>query len=287
MPFVFIVIVNWNGKVDLLECLASLKSSDYPKDRYSIVVVDNGSSDGSQAAIAREHPDATLLKNTKNIGYVMAANQGIVYALDSGADYVWVLNNDVSVNKDTLSRLVAIGEKDGKVGVIAPVIYSFQEPPRIENAGYKINFWTGQLKKLKIGRDIFADPADRSADVDSILGCADLIRALVFKKIGYLREAYELYFEETDFNVRARKAGYRVVVVKDACVKHRNASTMNRLIFRRAYLLLRNLFIFEVLNAERRHLFVFIPYYFFIHIPWFLLRGCVYGIQVKLKCRFK
>ncbi|MFC1658836.1 glycosyltransferase family 2 protein, partial [Candidatus Omnitrophota bacterium] len=102
-------------------------------------------------------------------------------------------------------------------------------------------------------------------------------------RIGLYRKIYELYFEETDFNVRAKQAGFRVVVVKQARVWHKKASTMDRLILRRAYLLLRNLFIFELLNAKIRHLLVFIPYYFLIHLPYFLIRGSVYTIGAKLK----
>lgn len=209
MPSVFIVIVNWNGREDLSRCLVSIKSLNYPKDKYRIVVVDNASVDGSQAAVSGEHPDVILFKNSKNIGYVKAVNQGAVFALASGADYIWVLNNDVEVQSDALSRLVAAGEADSKIGVAAPVLYSFHEPSMIDNAGYKINYWTGRLKKLVAGKDIFSDPEVKYSEVDSVLGCADLVRATVFKKIGYLRQVYELYFEETDFNVRAHRAGYR------------------------------------------------------------------------------
>ncbi len=116
----------------------------------------------------------------------------------------------------------------------------------------------------------------------SIPGCSNLIRTSVFKKVGLFQPVYELYFDETDFNVRARQHGFQVVVVKDAKVWHKNASTMNRFIFRRAYLLLRNLFLFELFNAKLKHLLFFIPYYFLIHLPYFLMYGSVYGIKVKL-----
>ena len=94
---------------------------------------------------------------------------------------------------------------------------------------------------------------------------------------------YELYFEETDFNVRAKQNGFRIVVVKEAKVWHKEASTMNKFIFRRAYLLLRNVFLFELFNAKSKHLLVFIPYYFLIHLPYFIIRGSIYGTKVKLK----
>ena len=101
--------------------------------------------------------------------------------------------------------------------------------------------------------------------------------------VGNFQAIYNLYFEETDFNVRAKKKGFRVVVVKDAKVWHKTASTMNKFILRRAYLLLRNLFLFELFNAQLKHLLVFIPYYFVIHLPYFLFYGSIYGLKIKFK----
>ncbi|MBI2470081.1 MAG: glycosyltransferase family 2 protein [Planctomycetes bacterium] len=280
---VLIVIINWNGKNDLLECLASIKKINYPNDKYKVLVVDNGSVDGSQMAVSELYPEVVLLKNNTNIGYVKAVNQGVEYGLNFGVDYIWILNNDVVVHEDTLARLVEVGQGDEKIGIIAPVIYSYKNPEVIDNIGYKINYWTGRLKKLKNGIDIFKDIKEKFADVDSILGCSNLIKASIFKKMGLFQTIYELYFEETDFNVRARERGFRVVVVREVKVWHKNASTMNKFIFRRAYLLLRNLFFFELFNAKIKQLLVFIPYYFLIHLPYFLIYGSIYGLKVKFK----
>lgn len=283
LPSVLIVIVTWNGKDDLLECLASIKQLNYPRDSYKVFVVDNGSDDGTPLALAADYPGIYLVKNNKNLGYVRAANQGIEYGLEHGLDYIWICNNDVVVDGNSLKILVETGQTDEKIGVIAPVVYSYKNPGIIENAGYKINFWIGRLKKLKFRRDIFQNDNDKYAVVDSQLGCSTLIKSTVFKMIGNFQAIYNLYFEETDFNVRARKKGFRVVVVKDAKVRHKTASTMNKFILRRAYLLLKNLFLFELLNAQLKHLLVFIPYYFLIHLPYFLFYGSIYGLKVKLQ----
>ena len=280
---VLIVIVNWNGKDDLLELLASIQKLNYLKDYYKILVIDNGSKDGSQTAVSIAYPEVRILKNMLNVGYVKAVNQGIECGLNMKVDYIWILNNDVVVEANSLKRLVEIGQQDESIGVIAPVIYSYNSPESIDNIGYKINFWTGRLKKLKNGIDIFEDIKENFADVDSILGCSNLIKASIFKKIGLFQTIYELYFEETDFNVRARERGFRVVVVRETKVWHKNASTMNKFIFRRAYLLLRNLFFFELFNAKIKNLLVFIPYYFLIHLPYFLIYGIIYGLKVKFK----
>ncbi|MDO8141186.1 MAG: glycosyltransferase family 2 protein [Candidatus Brocadiales bacterium] len=283
LPRVLVTIVNWNGRHDILELLASLKKLNYPKDHYKVLVVDNGSNDGSQTAVSSIYPAGSLLENKRNIGYVNAVNQGIAHGLNIEVDYIWIFNNDVTVEENSLKRLIEVGEQDENIGVIAPIIYSYNNPEAIDNVGYKINFWTGRLKKLKYGRDIFRNHAEKTADVDSILGCSTLVKTSVFKKIGLFQTIYELYFEETDFNVRARRCGFRVVVVKEAKVWHKNASTMNKFIFRRAYLLLRNLFLFELFNAKRKQLVVFIPYYFLIHLPYSLIYGSIYGLKVKFK----
>lgn len=273
VPAIFTVIINWNGRDDLLKCVGSIKNLDYPQDRYKILVVDNASTDGSWEQLERIHPDILLIKNPKNAGYVRAVNQGIEFGLNSGVDYIWIFNNDVVVDKGTLRELVKAGEGNDRIGVIAPVIYSSAHPQVIDHAGYKINFWIGWMKKLKYGKEIFSRPSAKVEDVDSVLGCSNLVKTSVFKKIGTLMPIYGLYFEETDFNTRARQKGFRVVIVKEAKVWHKGASTMDKFIFRRAYLLLRNLFLFELLNAGFVHLLVFIPYYFLVHVPYFLIRG--------------
>ena len=283
LPRVLITIVNWNGRDDLVELLASIKNLNYPKDNYKIMAIDNGSSDGSQTAISQSFPDVYLLENKRNIGYVKAVNQGIAYGLNREVDYIWIFNNDVTVEEDSLMRLVEAGQQDKNIGVIAPVIYSYKNPEVIENIGYQINFWIGRLKKLKFGCDVFQNYNDEYAEVDSQLGCSILIKSTVVEMVGNFQAIYNLYFEETDFNVRARKKGFRVVVVKDAKVWHKTASTMNKFILRRAYLLVRNLFLFELLNAKIKHLLVFIPYYFLIHLPYFLIYGSIYGLKVKFK----
>jgi len=281
-PLVFAVVVNWNSRTNLLECLDSLEKVDYPRSNLEILVVDNGSTDGSKRGLDREHPRVTLLENRDNLGYVKAANRGIEFALARGADYVWILNNDVVVDRDSLSNMVDAGESQESIGVIGPVVYKYFDPENAENCGYRVDFWTGRLKKLRFGKDVFSSRARHLEDVESNMGCSNLVKSKVFERIGLLNPAYEIYFEETDFNVRARRDGFRVVVVREARVWHKVAATMNNFIFRRAYLLLRNLLVFQYLNARPWHLVVFIPYFFLLHIPYFLIYGSIYGMKIRL-----
>lgn len=280
-PLVGAIVVNWNGRRHLVECLASLEKSDYAPSRLPVTVVDNASTDGSQKVVRERFPRVTLLENPRNLGYVEAVNRGVERALRQGADFLWIFNNDVVVYPATLKHLLRAFAGDRRIGVTGPVIRAYEDASRVEHAGYKIDLWTGCLRKLRYGVDIFRDGADQ-ADVDSILGCSNLIRAETWRAIGPFDPVYGLYFEETDFNTRARRKGWRVVLVRDAAVRHRHAATMNLHLWRRAWLLLRNLFIFERRNASRRQRLVFVPYFFLVHVPCFLARGLCYALSVKL-----
>jgi len=282
MPLVVAGVVNWNGRQLLLECLESLCRINYPTGRLRVIVIDNGSDDGSSEAVQRSHPEVDVVRNRDNQGYVRAVNQVVARGIALGARYIWVLNNDVVADPDSLSRMVEVAEADDHIGIISPVVYPHDEPTSATNVGYEINHWTGQMRRLVDGQDVFTAQDETVAEVDSSIGCSNLIRTRVFEEIGLFRPIYEIYFEETDFAVRAQRAGYSVVVVRQARAVHRNAATMNRHLLRRAWLLARNLFLFQCLNASPRHLAVFVPYYFGVHLPYFLLRGSWHGLSLKL-----
>src|SRR3990172_7762179 len=115
-PFVYIVVVNWNGWQHTVRCLDSLRRLDYPN--YRVIVVDNGSTDGSRERIRAAHPDTELVEAEKNFGFGGGANIGIRAALDSGTDYVWVLNNDIVVEPHTLDELISVAGSRSGVGVV-------------------------------------------------------------------------------------------------------------------------------------------------------------------------
>ncbi len=264
-----------------MSSLASIETVGYPGSKLKIVVVDNASSDGSQQAVTSLYPRCVLLESEKNSGYAKAVNRGIQYGLATDTEYLWIFNSDVVVLPDTLRALVNAGESDDSIGVIGPVVHTYEDPQKVSNAGYSIDFWTGRMKQLRIGRDIFLNHEDRACDVDSILGCSSLFKVSVFRRIGLFRTIYNVYFEETDFNVRARRACFKVVIVKKAKVLHKNAATMNHYLLRRGWLLFRNLLLFECLNASLVHLLVFFPYYFLVHVPQFVVRGSYYALRIK------
>ena len=284
LPLVHAVIINWNGREQLLECLGSLEKLDYPASRFLITVVDNASTDGSQTAVLEKFPNVALLENSVNLGYVAAVNRGAEKQLEPQPDYIWIFNNDVIVYPNTLQNLIKVAEKDPNIGIVGPIIYDYEDTSRIRHSGYKVNRWTGRLRKLRFGVDVFDDGCTEE-EVDSILGCSNLIKAKTWSDIGPLDPIYRLYFEETDFNMRARQKGWRVVLVRNAGVRHKGSATMNKYLSHRAWLLLRNLFIFHRRNTRWYHQIIFIPYFFLVHVPYFLIRGLFYGLSVKIRQR--
>ena len=119
-PLTYVVVVNWNRASDTIECLKTLASSDY--SNYRLLVVDNGSTDGSPDAIRAVFPAVEVIANEDNLGFARASNVGIEYASQQGADYVLLLNNDTLVNKRLLTELVTVGESDPQIGMLVPKI---------------------------------------------------------------------------------------------------------------------------------------------------------------------
>lgn len=275
-PQIHIVIVTWNGKHLIERLVESLEKSDRPCER--IVVVDNASSDGTVEMLADRFPRIEVIRMEKNIGYSAGINVGLKRVKEKGAQYVWVFNNDVVVKPDCLAKLVDTIESDPQIGVVGPIVFDYKTK-QIAHAGYRINMWTGGMK------EIGTPPGDEPYEVDSAFGCSNLIRMEAVERIGGFDDGYNVYFDETDFNSRARRDGWKVVVEPRAGVYHEESATMNRMIMKKGLLLLRNLVRFEVKNAGPLRLTVFFPYFLLIHIPQFLVRGAWYALKVGRESR--
>lgn len=210
-PKVFAVILNYNGKSVIKRCLASVFKADYPN--LEVVLVDNNSKDGSLEMARSNFSKAHFIKNEENLGFAAGVNVGIRFALERAADYVLLLNNDTEVEKDFLSKLVAVAEKDKELGVMSPVVFK-AENRDIWFSGGKIDWW-----RMKTAHTSKVSTEDYY-DSEFISGCAMFIRKDVFKKIGLFDEDFFLYWEDADFTVRARRAGFKTVIVSHSWVYH-------------------------------------------------------------------
>ncbi|KPJ69771.1 hypothetical protein AMJ44_02350 [candidate division WOR-1 bacterium DG_54_3] len=217
-PKVAIIILNWNGYSDTAECLKSLKKIDYPN--YEIVIVDNGSKDGSPDRLKREFPYITLLKNPDNLGFAEGCNVGMRYALERGVDYILLLNNDTVVEQQFLTRMVEAAERDSNTGILCPKIYYYDKPNVIWTAGGKINKLTSRTYAMGLNK---ADKGqyDKLKEVDYVSGCALLIKAETVEKIGMLDKDYFNHYEDVDWCMRARRRGYKILYIPDSVIYHK------------------------------------------------------------------
>lgn len=217
-PKIAIVVLNWNGKQDTLDCLASLSTVDYPN--YEIIVADNDSSDGSEAAIREAYPSLLFIQNGANVGFAGGNNPAVRLSLERGAELVLLLNNDTTVDSNILHALSRAAAKYPETGIFGAKILYHAKPDTIWFAG---GFW--DLKRhMFIHRGINQiDRDDFTADieVDYACGCALMIRKDVIERIGLMDEAYFFTYEETDWCYRARTAGYQIRLVSDAKVYHK------------------------------------------------------------------
>jgi GT2 family glycosyltransferase len=216
-PEVAIVILNWNNLEDTLECIESLRRSSFRS--FRMIVVDNGSTDGSQAAL-REVPDIELVEIEHNIGPTRGLNVGVKRALEGACDYVVPMNNDIVVHEEMVARLVAVAEGDPLVGVAGPKMYYFEPPDLLWFAGGTVSRWRGKSKHIGFKqRD--TGQHDRLREIDYVGGAAVLVRRAVYEQIGGENPAFFIYFNDTDFCMRAKAAGWKVVYAPDAILWHK------------------------------------------------------------------
>ncbi len=289
-PKVSIIILNWNGKNDTVECLDSLKKITYPN--YEVILVDNGSTDGSVECFNKLYPEIEIIENKENLGFAEGNNVAIRRVVEREIDYVLMLNNDTIVDSEFLSELVEILENNSRIGIVGPTVYYYNEKDRIQSAGGKICWYKGSTPHFTNKRDI---NLNEIKDVDYIMGCALLAKCELFKKIGYLNKDYFAYWEETEWCVRSKKAGYRIVHVSAGKIWHKGGSTTKKTSGFYEYHMTRNMFWFMKTHATIRQYFAFILYFFgfrfwfisFIHILYHknikvyrsFLKGIMDGIR--------
>lgn len=215
-PSVYIIILNWNNWPDVKECLASLQNNDYPN--YKVVIVDNGSKEKPAA------PDLEIkiIYNQENLGFAGGNNVGIKHALENDADYVLLLNNDTIVSGNFLTKLIEAGESDKEIGLLGPKIFFYGDKKRIWFAGGKVN-WLRNKGTMRGWGEMDNGQYDRPKiqETDYLTGCCLLIKREAIKKIGLMPEEYFLYYEDTDWSLKARKAGYKCVFVPESKIWHK------------------------------------------------------------------
>ena len=276
-PSVYLLILTWNAKQTVLECLESVAQIDY--DNLHTVVIVNGSTDGTAEALREQYGDRiTLIVNPGNLRFSRGNNEGIRFAVEQRADYVMLMNDDVKVDEGIIRELVAVAESDPKIGMVGPKIYYFDPPDQIWFAGGDVLLNRGVVRHRGI-RETDHGQFDQVSDCDYITGCAMMVRREVVEQIGVLDPAYLAYYEDTDWCMRARRAGWRIVYAPQARMWHKiSASTGGQLTRYKIRHRLRSGLIFFGRYAR---------FYHWLTIPVFFLGDAIRVLGLVLRGRIR
>ena len=218
---VYVIILNWNGRDVLGPCLDSLMRVTDPE--LEIIVVDNGSTDSSPEIVRQGFPGVELIENDENLLFAAGNNVGIKAALERGAEFILLLNNDTEVDPLFAAEMLRAFD-DPSVGAVGPKIYYHDDPERIWYGGGGFNRLTGVPfhRGLRRMEDSFEDTP---CETGWVTGCALMARREVFGQIGYLDPSYTIYCEDVDLCLRAAAAGWSLRYVPSARLWHKVSSS--------------------------------------------------------------
>jgi GT2 family glycosyltransferase len=219
-PPVVAIVLNWNNLPDTLECVESVRCSDYLN--LAVWVVDNCSDVDPTLELHAKYPDVRVFRNTRNLGYAGGNNTGVRAAIDCGTAYILLLNNDVVVAPDCVRRLVEAAQANRQIGMATPTVFHYHRRNEVYWDGGVVDWRNGDAR-----HDSRTLPVEggitRSEWLD---GCSLFVRVSVIHDIGLLDERYFLYFEDADWSIRAARRGWTNAVVSEARAWHKvNAST--------------------------------------------------------------
>lgn len=220
---VAIILLNWNGKDDTIECLHSLKDLSYPS--YQPIVVDNGSFDDSVSSIRKQFPEVPILQTGKNLGFAEGNNVAIRWAMEHKADWILLLNNDTIVSKDLIENLLEAAKDRPKGGIFGAKILKYHQPDTIDHLG---GVWSPEKAEFF---SLHSGEKDRGffemQKVDYVCGAALFVHRSVFEKVGLLEPKFFLLWEESDFCSRAKKQGFEIWTAPKAAIWHKVSSSFS------------------------------------------------------------
>lgn len=267
-PLVAVIIVNWNGLDYTTQCLRSVLELSYPNLR--VIVVDNGSQIDETIALRKRFISRILtLRVNVNRGFSAGINYGIRYAISNLPDvkYLLISNNDVTFERDFLHKLITVMEKNPKIGIATGKIKVMGRKDILFSIGQKWYPRTGLVKNLGFGEKD-SQSQIRAREIDIVPGCVFLLKRSVLE-VGFMDEDYFLYFEENDYCLRARRAGYKVYLVPDAVAFHKSAVSVNKIKDFAFYSFQRSRLIFIIKNVESINLILA----FFLNMMYILIFG--------------
>ena len=212
------MVLNYNGRDVTLDTLASLRQLTYP--RFDLLVVDNGSTDGSYEAICGAFPKVRQIRVRTNRGISWGLDHGIQHALEGDADYLLLMNNDIDVDPSMVDEMVAVAEREERIGCVAPKSYYWSDRQRLWSTGGILRLRESLTRERGDG-EIDRGQYDRDQQVDYVNGCAMLVAREAIERAGYWDPTYYLGLEDADFCVRVEALGYRCWYAHRARLWHR------------------------------------------------------------------
>lgn len=214
-----VIVLNWNNAPDTLECLDSIYKSQGVD--FTVYVVDNGSTDNSLEQIKKNFPSAIYIENKDNFGFAEGNNRAITRALEQNADFIFLLNNDASLGRNTLQLLLQTALAHPEAGMLGPKIYSYHEPTKIWYGG---GDWNPERASF-FHHDWLVEERDSTrhelVETGYICGCALFARAAAIRQIGLMDPRFFLIWEEIDWCWRLKKAGWQCLYVPQAKAWHK------------------------------------------------------------------
>ncbi len=222
-PMVSAVILAYNNCSDTIECLNSLTESNYPN--LLIWLVDNGSEDETVKRVTEEFPSVRIIQTGRNLGVAGGFNAGIVPALECGSDYIFILNNDTVVEGDTLINLLNEAIKNPRFGILMPKILYYNDRLRIWSVGARYRCFPPSI--VMIGLNCMDGPEyNIPRNLEYAPTCALLISRSVFERVGLFDEGYFFFYDDWDYSIRVREAGYIIRYVPSARLYHKVSRTI-------------------------------------------------------------
>ena len=265
-----VIILNWDGKEDTKECLESVEKSRITDYKLQSIVVDNGSTDGSQKAVknfykkARKDITWELIENRENLGFAEGNNVGMRYALKSGADFIMLLNNDTIIDKNLFVDLINAAKNYPKAGIISPKTYfakgfEYHKKRHKKNELGRVIWYVGgdvdwnNIYGSNHGVDeVDKGQFDKVADTDFATGCCMFFRSKVLKDLGLFDKKYFAYLEDSDLSQRAKKAGWRVLYTPKPHLWHKVGQALGVGSEKNDYYITRNRLLFGLRHARLR-----------------------------------
>lgn len=260
---VVVVIPNWNGTDSISDCLASLQSQT---QNTEIIVVDNGSVDGSVEIIKSEFPSVKLLEQSKNLGFAGGVNVGIKQAINDGFEYVALFNNDAVADKNWLKNLVECLNNNKSVGIATGKLIDSQKQ-NLDSTGDYYTTWGLPYPRGR-GEPV-GDQYDQTTDIFAASGGASLYRVEMLKQIGLFDEHFFAYYEDVDLSFRAQLAGWKVKYVPAAEAYHQIGASSQKIKGFTTYQTMKNLPAVGRKNVPLSLLPKMLPRFWFAYIGFY------------------